>query len=127
MLKPDATAKNLAPEIKRRITNAGYKIIRERTFKMSEELVREHYDFLVDKPFFPEILNFMTSGEVMGMIIEGENVITGIRDMIGVTDPALAADGTIRKDFGTDKMRNVLHASDSPETAQIEIKRFFNN
>ena len=126
MIKPDGMAKEgAAAAVKARIAKAGYTIEKEREFTLSEALVKDHYDFLVEKPFFPEILEFMTSGPVLGMLVSGDNVILGMRDMIGVTDPAEAAPGTIRKDFGTDKMRNVIHASEDAKAAEIEIKRFF--
>ena len=125
MIKPDGMAKGLAGVIEKRIETAGFKVTKKKDFFMTEKLVREHYDFLVDKPFFAEILKFMTCGIVCGMVVEGEGVIAGVRGIAGVTNPNEAAEGTIRKEFGTDKMRNVVHASDSPETAEIEIARFF--
>jgi len=126
MIKPDGTAKEgVTARVKSRITAAGFTIDREKEFTLTEDMLRAHYDFLVEKPFFPEIVEFMTSGPVIGMIVSGDNVVFAMRGMIGVTNPEEAAPGTIRKDFGTDKMRNVIHASESPECAEIEIKRFF--
>lgn len=126
MVKPDGMAKEgVVANIKGRVAGAGFTIEKEREFTLTEAQVRDHYDFLVEKPFFGEILEFMTSGSVLGMVVAGENVVLAMRDMIGVTNPAAAAEGTIRKEFGTDVMRNVVHASESVECAEVEIKRFF--
>ena len=125
MIKPDGMKKGLADEIKKRICAAGFKIAAERTFTFDDRLVREHYSHMVQKPFFPELAEFMTSSPVVGMIVEGKGAINGMRDLMGVTDPSFAAKGTIRKDFGTDKMLNVVHGSDSAAAAEQEIKRFF--
>ena len=88
-------------------------------------MLNDHYSHLTDKPFFPEIVEFMQSSPVIVMTLHGEDVVTRVRDIVGVTDPAEASDGTIRKQFGTDVMRNVVHASDSVENADAEIERFF--
>jgi len=126
MIKPDAMAKEgVAAAVKQRITDAGFVIENEKVFTLTKELVEDHYDFLVEKPFFPEILEFMTSGPVTGMIVVGENVVAKMREIIGVTNPANAAPGTIRAEFGTDVMRNVVHGSEDLAAAEIEIKRFF--
>jgi len=126
MIKPDGMAKEgVAEQVKARITGAGFAIEQEKNFTLTQAMLEDHYDFLVEKPFFPEIVEFMTSGPVLGMIVSGDNVVAATRELIGVTDPAEAAAGTIRKDFGTDKMRNVIHGSESNEAAEVEIKRFF--
>jgi nucleoside-diphosphate kinase len=92
---------------------------------LDDGLLREHYAHVADLPFFPEIASFMSSRPVLALILEGENVVQGVRDLLGPTDSTAAPKGTIRGDLGTDRMRNVVHASDSPENAQIEIDRFF--
>jgi len=94
---------------------------------LDDALLNEHYAHVAHLPFFPEIAAFMSSRPVMAMIWEGENVVQGVRDLLGPTDSTTAPKGTIRGDLGTDRMRNVVHASDSPENAQIEIERFFSD
>ena len=93
--------------------------------QLDDDLLREHYAHVAHLPFFPEIAGFMSSRPVLAMILEGESIIQGVRDLLGPTDSTTAPKGTIRGDLGTDRMRNVVHASDSPENAQIEIERFF--
>ena len=92
---------------------------------LSDDMLNDHYSHLTDKPFFPEIVEFMQSLPVIVMTLQGENAVTRVRDLVGVTDPSEADDGTIRKQFGTDVMKNVVHASDSVENAESEIERFF--
>ena len=92
---------------------------------LDEEIVADHYSHLVDKPFFPEIIEYMTSAPVALMILEGENAVATLRKIMGPTDSTQAAPDTIRGKFGTDKSTNAIHGSDSVENAQIEIKRFF--
>ena len=88
-------------------------------------IVADHYSHLVDKPFFPEIVEYMTSAPVALMILEGENAVATLRKIMGPTDSRLADEGTIRNRFGTDKSENAIHGSDSVENAEIEINRFF--
>jgi nucleoside-diphosphate kinase len=92
---------------------------------LDDTLLNEHYAHVADLPFFPEIAEFMSSCPVMALVLEGENVIQGVRDLIGPTDSTAAPKGTIRGDLGTDRMKNVVHASDSPDSALAEINRFF--
>ena len=92
---------------------------------LDEEIVADHYSHLIDKPFFPEIIEYMTSAPVVLMILEGENAVSTLRKVMGPTDSTQAAPDTIRGKFGTDKSTNAIHGSDSVENAQIEIKRFF--
>ena len=92
---------------------------------LDEEIVADHYSHLIDKPFFPEIVSYMTSAPVALMILEGENAVSTLRKVMGPTDSTQAAPDTIRGKFGTDKSTNAIHGSDSVENAQIEIKRFF--
>jgi nucleoside-diphosphate kinase len=93
--------------------------------QLDQQLLLEHYAHVADLPFFPEIAEFMSSRPVLALVLEGEDVIKGIRDLLGPTDSTTAPPGTIRGDLGTDRMKNVAHASDSPESALIEINRFF--
>ena len=125
MLKPDAVKRGLIGKIISRIEEKGYKIIDAKMMTLSEPILREHYAHIVDKPFFPEIIEFMTSAPVVGMIVEGEGCISGMRTLMGPTNPANAAPGTIRGDFAIVSGENIIHGSDSVENAEIEIKRFF--
>ncbi len=125
MLKPDALQRNLIGEILSRIERKGYKIADCRMIQLSEEILREHYAHIADKPFFPETLEYMTSGPVLAMIVEGENAIQGVRRLMGATKFEDALAGTIRGDFASDTTHNIIHGSDSPENAEAEIRRFF--
>ncbi|MGD9901329.1 MAG: nucleoside-diphosphate kinase [Spirochaetales bacterium] len=125
MLKPDAVKRHLMGEIISRIEKKGFKITAMKMFTFTEDLVKEHYSHLVDKPFFPEILEFITSGPVVGMIIEGSDVITGMRKLMGSTSWLNADIGTIRGDYSCKEGENLIHGSDSIENANEEIKRFF--
>jgi nucleoside-diphosphate kinase len=93
--------------------------------QLDEALLNEHYAHVAELPFFPEIAEFMSSCPVLALVLEGDNVIQGVRDLIGPTDSTVAPKGTIRGDLGTDRMKNVVHASDSPDSALAEINRFF--
>ena len=125
MLKPDACERKLIGRIISRIEDKGYKITNMKMMYLNEKILREHYDHLVDKPFFPELVDFMTSGPVVGMIVEGNDVVKGIRILMGPTNWAEALPGTIRGDFANTTTCNLIHGSDSVESAEIEIKRFF--
>ena len=125
MLKPDALQRNLIGEIISRIERKGYKIADCKMMNLDEAILREHYAHIVDKSFFPETLEYMTSGPVLAMIVEGENAIRGMRALMGATKFEDAAAGTIRGDYASSTTYNIIHGSDSPENAEIEIKRFF--
>lgn len=125
LLKPDCVSKKLAGEVIKRLEAAGYSIRGAKVLSLDAALLREHYSHIADKPFFPEVENFMSSGPVIALAIAGDNVIEGVRELLGPTDSKKAAPGTIRGDFGVDVMVNVVHASDSKENAEIELKRFF--
>jgi nucleoside-diphosphate kinase len=125
MLKPDAVKRKLVGEIISRIEKKGYNIVEMKTMYLNEELLKEHYAHLADKPFFPEIVQFMTSGPVIGMIVEGNDAVAGIRRLMGPTNWQEASPGTIRGDFANNMTENLIHGSDSVENAEIEIKRFF--
>jgi len=127
LLKPDCIEKNLAGEVISRFEKAGLKIKAARMIRLSDAILKDHYAHLADKPFFPEIVGFMQSTPVIAMALEGENAVSRVRDLLGPTDSKAAPKGTIRGDLGTDKMRNIAHASDSPEAAAAELKRFFDS
>lgn len=125
IIKPDGMQKNLAGIVLERFANAGLSLAACKMIQLTEALLREHYDFLTDKPFFPSILSFMQESPVLVAVLKGENAIEVVRRLLGPTDSSVAPKGTIRGDFGQDKMHNVVHASDSEVSAQKEIARFF--
>ena len=125
LLKPDCVENSHIGEVISRFENAGYSIIGSKVVQLDDALLSEHYAHVADLPFFPEIAVFMSSCPVLALVLEGENVIQGVRDLVGPTDSTIAPKGTIRGDLGTDRMRNIVHASDSPESALTEINRFF--
>ncbi len=125
LLKPDCLEGRKCGEVLKRFEEAGFDVFGVKMMRLSDEVLREHYSHLADKPFFPEIQGFMQSTPVVAIAMRGENAITRVRDMVGPTDSTIADKGTIRGDFGLDKMRNVVHASDSAENGQAELKRFF--
>lgn len=125
MLKPDAYKRGLMGEIIKRIENKNFKIVDMKMMTLTEEIVRDHYSHIADKPFFPEILEYITSAPVVAMIVEGNGVVDSMRKLMGPTDALEAPAGTIRGDLANDKGENLIHGSDSVENAEIEIKRFF--
>ncbi len=125
LLKPDCVATGRVGEVIRRFEEAGFQIRGAKMFSLTKALLEEHYAHLLDKPFFPEIAEFMQSTPVIALALSGENAVERIRALIGPTDSKKAAKGTIRGDFGVDVMVNIAHASDSEENAAIELKRFF--
>lgn len=126
MLKPDSYKRRLMGEIIGRIEKKGFTITAMKMMTLTDNIVKEHYSNVSDKPFFPEIVSFMTSGPVVGMIVEGEEVIKGMRKLIGATHWYEAMMGTIRGDYSYMVGENLIHGSDSEESAKEEIKRFFN-
>ncbi len=127
ILKPDCMEKRLAGQVLQRFEKEGFQIVACKMAKLESGVLREHYAHVADKPFFPEIERFMSSRAVILVALQGENVISRVRDLLGPTDSTKAPAGTIRGDFGTDMMRNVVHASDGPDTAEAELERFFNS
>ena len=125
LLKPDCLEKQVAGQVISRFEEKNYSIIASKMIQLEQQLLLEHYSHVADLPFFPEIAEFMSSRPVLALVLEGEDVIKGIRDLLGPTDSTTAPPGTIRGDLGTDRMKNVAHASDGPESALIEINRFF--
>lgn len=128
MLKPDAFEKKVVGKVISMIEEAGFTIAATKLFYLNKEMCDEHYDFLVEKPFYPSIREFMMSGPVLGMVVEGENAIARMRALMGPTkyDPEKSK-GTIRGAFQDreNMTKNIIHGSDSPENAEKEIKRFF--
>lgn len=125
LLKPDCLKKGNAGEVIKRFEKAGLKIRGAKMMQLDAGLLREHYAHIADKPFFPEVEDFMSSAPVIAVALAGEGAIDKVRDLLGPTDSTKAASGTIRGDMGVDVMVNVVHASDSSENAAIELKRFF--
>ncbi len=127
MLKPDCLKRKLVGKVISRIEKKGYTISNMKMMVLSEGILREHYAHLADRPFFGDIIEYMTSGPVVGMIVEGENAVKGMRILMGATKFEDAQAGTIRGDFATSTSENIIHGSDSVENGEIEIKRFFGN
>jgi nucleoside-diphosphate kinase len=125
MLKPDAVKRRLTGKILSRFEERGIKIIAAKTLMISEELAKTHYGEHSEKPFFNDLVSYITSGPVFAMVLESDDVISQVRRMVGATNPKEADVGTIRGDFGMDTGRNIIHASDAPESAKREIALFF--
>ena len=125
LIKPDAVRRKLAGEIIRRIESRGLDIIALKMLTPSRELAERHYAVHRGKDFFEPTVEFITSGPVVAMVVEGENAIQLMRNMMGATNPLNAAPGTIRGDLTTSMRENLIHGSDSPENANIEIKLWF--
>ena len=125
LLKPDCLEGRKCGEVLKRFEEAGFEVFGAKMMRLSDEILREHYAHLTDLPFFPEIQGFMQSSPVVAIALRGDSAIGRIRAMVGPTDSTVADKGTIRGDFGQDKMHNVVHASDSVENGQAELKRFF--
>lgn len=125
IIKPDAVAKNVIGEIYSRFEKAGLKIIAARMLHLSKEQAGEFYAVHKERPFYNDLVEFMTSGPVMVQVLEGENAISKNREVMGATNPQEAAPGTIRADFATTVDENAVHGSDAPETAKVEIAFFF--
>ncbi|MDR4948403.1 nucleoside-diphosphate kinase [Neobacillus cucumis] len=125
MVKPDGVQRNLIGEIVSRFEKKGFQLVGAKLMSIPNELAEEHYGEHKERPFFGELVDFITSGPVFAMVWQGENVIKTARQMMGVTNPKDAAPGTIRGDFGLIVGKNVIHGSDSPESAVREIGLFF--
>lgn len=125
MVKPDGVQRGLVGEVISRLERRGLKLVAAKLMRVSRELAEQHYAELKDKPFFPNLIEFITSGPVMAMVWEGPNAIATIRKTMGATNPANAEPGTIRADFACDVSFNVVHGSDGPANAEREIKLWF--
>ena len=125
IIKPDATARNLTGAVNQMIEAAGLRIVAQKRIRMTREQAGTFYAVHKERPFFGELVEFMTSGPVVVQVLEGDGAIKAYRDVMGATNPADAADGTIRKAFANSVGENSVHGSDAPETAAIEIAQFF--
>src|SRR5262249_32012265 len=125
IIKPDATRRNLTGEINERFEKGGLRIIAQKRIQLSQTQAERFYQVHAERPFYRDLVAFMSSGPVVAQILEGENAVTLNREIMGATNPANAAPGTIRKDFGESIEANSVHGSDSPETAEQEIAFFF--
>lgn len=125
LLKPSCVERNLIGEVIKRIENRGLIICGLKMMQLDEKIVREHYSHLVDKPFFPVLAQSMMCSPVVALCLKGVDVVRVFREMTGVTNGRKAAPGTLRGDFCVSGSMNIVHASDSVENAEIEIKRFF--
>ena len=125
IIKPDATRRNLTGAINQRFERAGLRIVAQRRIRMSRADAEKFYEVHKARPFYGELVEFMTSGPVVVQVLEGENAVAKNREVMGATDPAKAAPGTIRKDFAESIEANSVHGSDSPENAAQEIAFFF--
>ncbi|WP_417069615.1 nucleoside-diphosphate kinase [Niveibacterium terrae] len=125
IVKPDAVAKNVIGKIYQRFEDAGLKIVAARMVHLSAREAGQFYAVHKDRPFFSELVEFMTSGPVMIQVLEGEGAIAKNRELMGATDPKKAAPGTIRADFADSIDANAVHGSDAPETAAVEVAFFF--
>ena len=125
ILKPDATERNITGAVNALIEKAGLRIVAQRRIKMTREEAETFYGVHRARPFFGELVAFMTSGPVVVQVLEGENAVARYREVMGATDPAKAADGTIRKLHARSLGENSVHGSDAPETAAQEIAQFF--
>ena len=126
MMKPDAVQRRLMGKILSRFEEKGLQIVAVKLMQIDEELAKTHYGEHAEKPFFPSLVEYITSSPALAMVIEGEEAITTIRKLVGATNPLEADLGTIRGDYGMDTGRNIIHASDSPASAEREIALFFN-
>ncbi len=123
--KPDCMEQKHVGKVVDRFEKAGFEIVGCKMTRLSSAQLREHYAHVADKPFYPEIEAFMSSRPVIVLALKGDDVVAKVRELLGPTDSRKAAKGTIRGDFGTEMMKNVVHASDSEENGRIEIARFF--
>jgi len=127
IFKPDCMKKRLMGTVLSRFENLGYMVVGCKMMQLTPELLDEHYAHITHLEIYPQIVEFMVSHPVTVMVLEGEGVISKVRELMGPTDSTKAAKGTIRGDYGFNSMQNILHASDSPESAEIEMKRFFSD
>ena len=125
IFKPDCMEQHHVGNVLDRFEKAGFAIIGCKMTRLTPAILREHYAHVADKPFYPDIERFMSSKPVIVMALQGEQIVQKVRDLLGPTDSRKAPKGTIRGDFGTEMMKNVVHASDSDDNARIEIARFF--
>ncbi len=125
LIKPDAFGKNHAGDILKIYEDAGFKIVAAKVMKMTPELAAKHYVEHIGRPYYPALVEFMTSAPIMALVLSGNDVIKKVRELNGATNPAEAAEGTVRKLYAADKTKNAVHASDSETSAAREIPIFF--
>ena len=125
IVKPDGVRRGLIGEVLRRAEDKGLRIAEIRSLTIDRSLAEEHYDEHTDKPFFGELVEFITSGPIVAMVLEGESAIKAARQVIGATNPLEAATGSIRGDYAVAVGQNMVHGSDSPESGEREAKLFF--
>lgn len=125
IFKPDCMSQRHVGNVLNRFESAGFDVVGCKMARLTPAVLREHYAHVAKLPFYPEIEAFMSSRPVIMMALQGENIVQKVRELLGPTDSRKAAKGTIRGDFGTEMMKNVVHASDSVENAKIELARFF--
>lgn len=125
MVKPDGVRRHLVGEVVRRIEAKGYEIREMKLFTIDESLAQKHYAEHTEKPFFGELVSFITSGPVVAMVVEGPEAVKGMRQIMGATNPIDAGPGSIRGDFANVITENIVHGSDSPESAEREVNLFF--
>ncbi len=127
IVKPDGVEKNLIGEVIRRFESNGLRIVALKMLRLTRDMAKGFYIVHKDKPFYESLTDFMSSGPVVVMVLEGEDAIKKVRDIMGATDPKKALPGTIRHDFASDVEHNIVHGSDSPESARFEIGYFFSS
>ena len=127
ILKPDATRRNLTGAINALIEKAGLRIVAQKRVRMTRQEAETFYAVHKERPFFGELVEFMTSGPVVVQVLEGDNAVAKYREIMGATNPAQAAEGTIRKQFAKSVGENSVHGSDSAENAELEIRQFFDD
>ncbi len=127
IIKPDATRRNLTGKVNAVIEDAGLRIVAQKRIKMSRDQAEKFYEIHKERPFFGELVDFMTSGPVVVQVLEGENAVARYREVMGATNPAQAADGTIRKLYAESVGENSVHGSDSLDNAKLEIAQFFSD
>jgi nucleoside-diphosphate kinase len=125
IVKPDGVARGLVGQVLARVEGRGFQVRALRMVRLDEERAREFYAVHRGKPFYESLIDFMTSGPIVAALLEAEGAVQRLRELVGFTDPAKAEVGTVRGDMGTTIQANVVHASDSPETARAEIGFFF--
>lgn len=127
IIKPDATKRNLTGAINKKFEDAGLRIVAQRRIHMSEDQAKKFYEVHAERPFYGELVEFMTSEPVVVQVLEGEDAVAKHREVMGATNPEEAADGTVRKEFALSIGENSVHGSDSEENAAIEIAQFFSD
>ncbi len=125
LIKPDAVKKGVEGKIIAHVQEKGFKLLALKKLKLTKEQAKQFYIVHKDRPFYDELCEFMSSGPIVAMVWEGENAISRIREIMGATNPEEAAEGTLRKLYGTNVGENAVHGSDSPESASVEIPFFF--